>query len=83
MYSPNFSAENKIFVLSLHYNGDNSYLLLNSRKVTQFKARNSKIGLNRMFLGSLVSDKGIMTSEIFQKMMLMTLSCNGIFMIFL
>ena len=83
MYSPNFSAENKIFVLSLHYNGDNSYLLLNSRKVTQFKARNSKIGVNRMFLGSLVSDKGIMTSEIFQKMMLMTLNCNGIFMIFL
>ena len=24
MYSPNFSAENKTFCLSLHYNGDNS-----------------------------------------------------------
>ena len=28
-YSPNFSAENKIFVLSLHYNGDNSFLFVN------------------------------------------------------
>ena len=25
--SPNFSAENKIFVLSLHYNGDNSFFI--------------------------------------------------------
>ena len=43
MYSPNFSVENKIFVFSLHYNGDHSYLLLNSQKVTQFKANNSVI----------------------------------------
>ena len=35
-YSPNFSAENKIFCLSLHYNGDNSYLFVNSREVTKF-----------------------------------------------
>ena len=54
MYSPNFSVENKIFVLSLHYNGDNSYLFLNGQKVTQFKAEKSEIKANRMFLGSLV-----------------------------
>ena len=29
MYSPNFRVENKIFVLSLHCNGDNSYLFVN------------------------------------------------------
>ena len=52
MYSPNFSVENKIFVLSLHYNGDNSYLLVNGQKVTQFKAKNSEIGTNEMFLGT-------------------------------
>ena len=57
MYSPNFSVENKIFVLSLHYNGDNSYFFLNGQKVTQFKAKNSKINANRMFLGSLVVSK--------------------------
>ena len=28
-YSPNFRAENKIFVLSFHYNGDNSFLFVN------------------------------------------------------
>ena len=38
-YSPNFSAENKIFVLSLHYNGDNSFLFVNGQKITQFKAK--------------------------------------------
>ena len=34
MYSPNFSAENNIFVLSLHCNGDNCVLFVNSQKVT-------------------------------------------------
>ena len=38
-YSPNFSAENKIFVLSLHYNGNHSFLFVNGQKVTQFKAK--------------------------------------------
>ena len=28
-YSPNFSVENKIFVLSLHCDGDNSFLFVN------------------------------------------------------
>ena len=53
MYLLNFSVENKIFVLSLHYNGDNSYLFVNGQKVTQFKAKNSEIGTNKMFLGTL------------------------------
>ena len=29
MYSPNFSLENKIFVLSLHFNGDSCFLFVN------------------------------------------------------
>ena len=53
MYFPNFSVENKIFVLGLDYNGDNSYLFVNSQKVTQFKAKNSEIRTNKMFLGTL------------------------------
>ena len=53
MYLPNFSVENKIFVLGLDYNGDNSYLFVNSQKVTQFKAKNSEIRTNKMFLGTL------------------------------
>ena len=39
MYSPNFSAENIIFCLSLHYDGDNSYLFVNGNEVTKFKAK--------------------------------------------
>ena len=35
MYSPNFSAENKIFCLSLHYNGDNSYLFVTGKELTK------------------------------------------------
>ena len=31
MYSPNFTVDNKIFYLSLHYNGDNSYLFVNGK----------------------------------------------------
>ena len=38
MYSPNFSAENKIFCLSLHCNDDNSYLFVNGKEVSKFKA---------------------------------------------
>ena len=43
MYSPNFSAENKIFCLSLHYNGDGSYLFVNGKEVTKFKSKNLKL----------------------------------------
>ena len=45
IYSPNFIVENKIFLLSLHYNGGNSYLLVNCQKVTQFKAKNYEIAI--------------------------------------
>ena len=30
---------------------------MNGQKITQFKAKNSEIGANRMFLGRLVGDK--------------------------
>ena len=31
MYSTNFTAANKTFCLSLHYNGDSSYLFVNGK----------------------------------------------------
>ena len=31
LYSQNFTAVNKKFVLSLHYNGDDSYLFVNGK----------------------------------------------------
>ena len=41
MYSPNFTVDNKIFCLSLNYNGDNSYLFVNGKQAINFKAKNS------------------------------------------
>ena len=38
-YPINFTQSGKRFVLSLHYNGSNSFLFLNATKVYQFKAK--------------------------------------------
>ena len=56
MYSPNFTVDNKIFCLSLHYNGDNSYFLVNGKEVTKFKANNSELIKYRMCLGGYSKD---------------------------
>ena len=37
-YPINFKQSGKIFVLSLHCNGSNSFLFVNATKVYQFKA---------------------------------------------
>ena len=39
IYSQNFTAANKKFVLSLHYNGDDFYLFVNGKKELKFKAK--------------------------------------------
>ena len=51
-YSPNFSIENKVFCLSLHYNGDDSYLFVNGKNVLKFKAKNSEIKPQAIALAS-------------------------------
>ena len=38
MYSPNFTVNDKIFCLSLHNNSDSSFLFVNGKEVTKFKA---------------------------------------------
>ena len=43
MYSINFTEINKKFVLSLHYNGANSYLFVNGREIHKFTAKSSEI----------------------------------------
>ena len=50
MYSPNFSGANKKFCLSLNYNGDDSYLLIN------FKAEDSEIKPYPLCLGNISKD---------------------------
>ena len=64
IYSPNFMAENKIFCLSLHYNGDNSYLFVNGKEVTKFKAKKSEIKANELTLGSMSTSANLSSSDI-------------------
>ena len=39
VYSPNFTVDNKIFCLSPHYNGENSYLFVNGKKLLNLKPK--------------------------------------------
>ena len=43
IYPINFTQPNKGFVLSLHYNANNSFLLFNATKIYQFKTKASEI----------------------------------------
>ena len=43
LYSQNFTAANKKFVLSLHYNSDNSYLFINGKRKLKFKVKDDQI----------------------------------------
>ena len=42
MYSTNFTVDNKTFWLSLHYNGDSSYLFFNGKEIIKFQAKDSE-----------------------------------------
>ena len=56
MYSPNFTVDDKRFCLSVHYNGDNSYLFVNGKNVTKFKAKNSELIKYPIWLGGPSKD---------------------------
>ena len=43
MYTTNFTVYGRKVCLSLHYNGDNSYLFVNGRQIFKFKAKDSEI----------------------------------------
>ena len=56
MHSINFSENNKKFCLSLHYNGDSSYLLVNGIEIYKFKAKDSEIVASPLCLGNISKD---------------------------
>ena len=56
LYSQNFTAANKKFVLSLHYNGDDSYLFVNGKRELKFKAKDDQIVKEISCLGSISDD---------------------------
>ena len=53
MYSSDFSVDNKTFCLSLHYNGDNSYLFVNGKEIINFKTKSSEIVPYPLCLGNI------------------------------
>ena len=52
-YPINFTQSGKRFVLSLHYNGSNSFLFVNATKVYQFEAKNLEIKDYALCLGNV------------------------------
>ena len=57
----NFTDPGKKFVLSLHYNGDDSYLFVNGRQELKFKCKTDQLVKEKLCIGNL-SDQGT-TSE--------------------
>ena len=53
MYSINFTVTNMQSCLSLHYNGENSYLFVNGTEIYKFKARDSETVATPLCLGKI------------------------------
>ena len=51
-----FYDDKKIICLSLHYNGGNSYLFVNSKEIVKFKTKDSAIAATRLCLGNISRD---------------------------
>ena len=56
IYPINFTQPNKRFVLSLHYNGSNSFLFVNTAKIYQLKAKISEVKDYALCLGNISTD---------------------------
>ena len=52
-YSQNFTQSSKKFILSLHYNGNDSYLFVNGAQELKFKAKDDQIISEKLCLGNL------------------------------
>ena len=52
-YFRNFTEPNVKFVLSLHYNGDESYLFVNGRQELKFKCKTDQLAKEKLCIGNL------------------------------
>ena len=52
-YFRNFTETSVKFVLSLHYNGDDSYLFVNGRQELKFKAKTDQLVKEKLCIGNL------------------------------
>ena len=53
MYYRNFTDPGHKFVISLHYNGDDSYLFVNGRQELEFKAKPDQLVKEKLCIGNL------------------------------
>ena len=53
MYYRDFTYLGKKFVLSLHYNGDDSYLFVNGRQELKFKTKTDQLAKEKLSIGNL------------------------------
>ena len=53
VYNKNFTQPSKKFVLSLHYNGDDSYLFVNGKQELKFKCQTEHLVEAKLCLGNL------------------------------
>ena len=56
IYKTNFTEHIKKFVLSLHHNGDNSYLFVNGKEELKFKSAINYKDRNLLCVGNILSD---------------------------
>ena len=56
MFYRNFTDSGHKFVLSLHYNGNNSYLFVNGKQELKFKTKTDQIIQKKLCLGNLSND---------------------------
>ena len=56
MFSINLVEHNKKSCLSLHYNGANSYLLVNGTEIIKFKVKDSEVVATPLCLGNFSKD---------------------------
>ena len=53
VYSQNFTQASTKFVLSLHYNGDDSYLFVNGKQELKFKCKTENLVKEKLCIGNL------------------------------
>ena len=59
MYSINFTKTDTKFCLSLHYNGENSYLFVTGTEIHKFQAKDSEIVATTLCLGKISKDVSV------------------------
>ena len=63
MFYRNFTEPGKKFLLSLHCNGDNSYLFVNGRQELKFKAKTDQLVKEKLCIGNLSDQWAASESE--------------------